>query len=173
MNTGTRSLRLIQFSALILFICGLVYAGGCTTPPGSNIDVKQSLIGGLSSHKIVAVDVTTKDLDFTPEQVRQLTGAIVDGLRKSARFDKIYDSATTNEHDADLKLSVRVEFVMGPNRYRVQSIESSLTLIDPSDDKTLAMVLVNSHSEWRLFGGHMTNAIAQLSDQIVNFTTKP
>lgn len=173
MKTGTRFFQPIRCTGLLLFICWLACAGGCTTPPGSSIEVKQALVGGLSGHKIVAVDVTTRDADFSPKQVGQLTSAIVDGLRKSDRFDEVYDSATAKEHDADLKLSVLVVFVMGPNLHGVQSIESTVALTDPADGKTLASASVNAHSEWAFWGGgHMTNAIAQLSGQIVDFTTK-
>jgi hypothetical protein len=56
---------------------------------------------------------------------------------------------------------------------KVQSIEASVALTDLRDGNTLATALVNAHSEWALFGGHMTNAIAKLSDQIVDFATKP
>ena len=135
--------------------------------------MKQSPAQSLSRYRIVALEVANKDLDFSTNEVDQLTGSILDGLRKSGRFDKVYDSATSDEHDADLKLSVLVEFVIGPNTHSVQSIESSVALRDPGDGKTLATALVNSHSEWALFGGHMANAIAKLSDQIVDFSTKP
>jgi hypothetical protein len=171
MKVGTRSINFIQFSALILFICGLVCTGGCTTP-GSSIEVKQTPAQSLSRYKIVAVEVTNKDPDFDTNDVDQLTGSILDGLRKSARFDKVYASATSDEHDADLKLSVAVQFVIAANMNKVQSIETSVALTDLGDGKTLATALVNSHSEWSLFGGRMTNAIAKLSDQIVDFTTK-
>ena len=171
MKAGTHSFNLFQFTGLLLFMCGLICAGGCTTA-GSSIEVKQAPAGSLSGHKIVAVEVSTRDLDFSPKQVDLLTDSIVDGLRKSARFDNVYDSATSDEHDADLKLSVVVQFVVGPNTHHVQSIESSVALMDPGDGKTLASALVNSHTEWALFGGKMTNAITRLSDQIVDFTTK-
>lgn len=172
MSARTHSFDLFRFAALILFVCGLVCAGGCTTA-GSSIEVKQAPAGSLSGHKIIVVEVTTRDLDFSPEQVGQLTSSIVDSLRKSGRYDKVYASPTSDEHDADLKLSVLVEFVIGPNMHSVQSIESSVALTDPGDGKTLGTALVNAHSEWALFGGKMTNAIAKLSDQIVDFTTKP
>lgn len=166
-----RFFHLIQFSALLLFICGLICTSGCTTA-GTSIEVKQTPAISLSRYKIVAVEVTTKDLDFDSKEVDQLTGSILDGLRKSARFDKVYASATSDEYDADLKLSVVVQFVVGPNMHSVQSIETSVALIDPGDGKTLAAALVNSHTEWALFGGNMTKAIARLGDQIVDFTTK-
>jgi len=172
MKTGAHFSHLTRFSVLLLYICGLVCAGGCTAPPGSSIEVKQAPVGGVSKHKIVSVEVTTRDTDFSPKQVDLLTDSIADGLRKSARFDKIYVGTTSNEHEADLKLSVVVQFVIGPNTHKVQSIESSVVLTDPSDGKTLASANVNAHSGWALFGGHMTNAIAQLSDQIVDFATK-
>ena len=122
----------------------------------------------------MAVEVTNKDLDFDTNEVDQLTSSILGGLRKSGRFDKVYAYSQSDEHDADLKLSVLVEFVVGLNmKNNVQSIETSVALTDIGDGKTLATALVNSHSEWALFGNHMTNAIAKLSDQIVDFTTKP
>jgi len=172
MKTGNRSCSLFQLSALILFVCGLLCISGCTTP-GSSIQVKQTPAQSLSGYKIVAVEVTNMDLDFDTNEVDRLTGSIVDGLRKSGRFDKVYDSATSDEHDADLKLSIVVQFVLAANMNKVQSIETSVALTDLGDGKTLATALVNSHSEWALFGGHMTNAIAKLSDQIIDFTTKP
>jgi hypothetical protein len=172
MKTGTRSFNPFQFSALILFVCGLVCTCGCTTP-GSSIEVKQTSAQSLSIYKSVAVEVTNKDLDFSTNEVDQLTSSILGGLRKSGRFDKVYDSTTPDEHNADLKLSVVVQFVLAVNMNKVQSIETSVALTDLRDRKTLATALVNSHSEWALFGGHMTNAIAKLSDKIVDFATKP
>ena len=171
MKASTRSFNLIQFFALILFICGLVCAGGCTSA-GTNIDVKQTPAISLPRYKIVAVEVTTKDPDFDSKEIGQLTGSILDGLRKSARFDKVYASSSSDKYDADLKLSVAVQFVVGANMNKVQSIETSVTLIDPADGKTLASALINSHTEWRLLGGNMTKAITRLGDQIVDFTTK-
>ncbi len=171
MQATTRSFNLFQFPALVLFICGLVCTGGCTTL-GSSIEVKQTPAQSLFRYKSVAVEVANRDLDFSTNEVDQLTSSILDGLRKSGRFDKVYESATSDKHDADLKLFVLVEFVMGPNTHGVQSIETSVTLTNLGNGKTLATALVNSHSEWALFGGHMTNAIAKLSDQIVDFTTK-
>jgi len=152
-----------------LFICGLGCVGGCTVP-GSSIQVKQAPVASLAQYKVVAVDITTKDLDFSPKQVELLTGSIVDGLRKSARFDKVYSSPKSDERDADLKLSVLVEFVL---LYNVKSIEGSVVLTDTGDGKALASAQVNAHSEAALFGGQMTNAISKLSDQIVDFTTRP
>jgi len=170
MKAGIPSFDLFQFAGLLLFICGLICTGGCSTPPGGTIEAKQAPIGGLPRHKIVAVEVTTRDADFTSNQVELLANSIVDGLRKVNQFDRVYDSATANEHDADLKLSVLVELVL---LYNVKSIESSVKLTDLGDGKTLAAANVNSHSESAFFGGHMTNAIAQLSGQIVDFTIKP
>jgi hypothetical protein len=171
MKTSNRFCNLFQLSAFILFICGLVCSGGCTTA-GSSIEVKQTPAQSLSRYKIVAVEVNNKDPDFDTNEADQLTGSILDGLRKSGRFDKVYTSATSDEHDADLKLSVVVQFVIAANMKKVQSIETSVALTDLGDGKTLAAALISSHSEWSLFGGKMTNAIAKLSDQIVDFTTK-
>jgi len=147
-----------QFSILFLFICGAVWVTGCTVP-GSSIEVKQAPEASLNRYKIVAVDVTTKDADFNPNQVDFMTKCIVEQLRESARFVKVYDINSSTEHDADLKLSVFVEFVL---LYNVKSIESSVTLTDTADGKARATALVNAHSESALLGGQMTNAIAKL-----------
>jgi hypothetical protein len=171
MKTSIPSFNLVPFSVLILFICGLVCTGGCTSA-GTSMEVKQTPATNLSRYKIVAVEVTTKDLDFDTNQIDQLTGSILDGLHKSARFDKVYASSSSDEHDADLKLSVVVQFVLGPNMNKVQSIETSVALTDTGDGKTLASALVNSHTEWSLFGGNMNKAITMLGDQIVDFTIK-
>jgi hypothetical protein len=172
MKANARPFNLIQFSALILFVCGLlVCAGGCTTP-GSSIEVKQTPAQDLSKYKSIAVEVTNKDPDFDANEVDHLTDSILDGLRKSARFDKVYANSSPNEHNTDLKLSVAVQFVVAANMNKVQSIETSVAFIDTGDGKTLASASVNSHTEWALFGGHMTNAIVKLSDQIVDFATK-
>jgi hypothetical protein len=172
MKTGNRSCNLFQLSVFVLFICGLVCAGGCTTP-GSSIEVKQTPAHTLSRYKTLAVEITNKDPDFGTNEVDQLTGSILGGLRKSGRFDKVYDGTTPDEHNAGLKLSVVVQLVLAANMNKVQSIEASVALTDLRDGKTLATALVNAHSEWALFGGHMTNAIAKLNDQIVDFATKP
>ena len=171
MKTSNCSCNLFQLSSFILSICGLLCVGGCTTPE-SSIEVKQTPAKTLSGYKIVAVEVTNKDLDFDSNEVDQLTGSILDGLSKSSRFDKVYACSSSDEHDADLKLSVTVQFVITANMNKVQSLETSVALIDTGNGKTLAAALVNSHSEWAFFGGHMTNAIAKLSDQIVDFATK-
>ena len=141
---------------------------GCTTP-GSNIEVKQAPAESLARYKILAVDVITRDPDFSPGYVVLLSNALVDDLRKSGRFDKVYDSPYTSEHDADLKLSLLVELSVFDN---VKSIESSVTLKDTADGKTIATALVNAHSESAFLGGQMTNAINQLSDRIVDFATQ-
>lgn len=172
MKVGHRARHLFQSSILIVIICGLVCAAGCTTP-GSGIEVKQTSVKPLSGYKIVAVEVTNKDLDFGTNEVDQLTGSILDDLRRSGRFNKVYDSTTSDEHDADLKLSVVVQFVLAANMNKVQSIETFVALTDLGNGKMLASANVNSHSEWAFLGGHMTNAIAKLSGQIVDFATKP
>lgn len=169
MKANTRFFHLSQFSILFLFICGIVCLTGCTTP-GSSIEVKQAPAESLVRHKVVAVDVANRDGDFGPDDVSFLSKSLVNDLRKSGRFDKVYDATTSStEHDADLRLSVLVEFVL---LYNVKSIESSVTLTDTTSGKTLATAAVNSHSEAAFLGGHMTNAIAQLSGQIVDFATQ-
>ena len=156
---------------MILFICGLVCAGGCTTA-GSSIEVKQTPTISLSGYKGIAVEVATKDLDFKTNELDQLICSLLDGLRRSAKFDKVCTLSSSDAHEANLKLFVVVQLVVAANVNKVQSIETSVALIDPADGKMLANALVNSHSEWKLFGGNMAKAIASLSDQIVEFTTK-
>jgi hypothetical protein len=158
----------MRLAILVLCICGTALIAGCTAP-GSSIEVKEAPAGSLNPYKIVAVEATTGDADFDSNQVNFLTISIIDRLRESGRFDKVYDSTSSTEHDANLKLSVLVEFVLV---YNVKSIESSVALTDITDGKTLAAALVNAHSESAFLGGKMTNAIAKLSDQIVDFATQ-
>ena len=141
---------------------------GCTAP-GGNIEVKQAPAESLARYKIIAVDVTNRDGDFSPEDVGFLSNALVDDLRKSGRFEKVYDSTSSKEHDADLKLSVLIKFVL---LYNVKHIESSVTLTDAASGKILAAADVNAYSESAFQGGQMENAIAQLNDKIVNFATQ-
>lgn len=157
--------------ATLLIIVGVVISlCGCTTPAGGSIQVIQAPGGNLSQHKSIAVAVDTKDADFSPKDVSRLKGFIIEGLRKSARYEKVYADLSPAEQDVVLNLSVHVEFVVGPNTHKVQSIESRVTLTKQSDGKTIGTALVKAHSEWALFGGHMTNAMAKLSEQIVEFT---
>jgi hypothetical protein len=168
MYTYTNFIHFNRFLILVLFTCGFVSITGCTTP-GSSIEVKQAPAESLARYKTVAIDVASRDADFNPAYVVLLSNALVDDLSKSGSFQKVYDSASTSERDADLKLSVLVEFTLF---YNVKSIESSVTLTETADGKTLAMALVNANSESALRGGKMTNAIAKLSEQIVSFATR-
>ncbi|HUE35925.1 MAG TPA: hypothetical protein VMO20_00940 [Candidatus Acidoferrum sp.] len=165
MKIHTPFSRFTRFSILVLFACGFVWLTGCTTP-GSSIEVKQAPVVSLARYKIVAVDVVSRDADFSPGYVVLLSNALVDDLRKSGRFDKVYDSSFTSERDADLKLSVLVELVLV---YNVKSIESSVTLTDIANGKTLAKAVVDAHSESAFLGGQMTNAITKLNEQVVTF----
>ena len=168
MKTSVCLFHFIRFPILVLF-CGLVWITGCTTP-GSSIEVKQTPAESLVRYKIVAVDVANRDADFSRGCVILLSNYLVDDLRKSGRFEKVYESPYTSESDADLKLSVLVELAVFTN---VKSIESSVRLTDTASGKTVATALVNAHSESAFLGGQITNAIAKLSDQIVDFTTQP
>ena len=172
MKTSTGSIVFIQLCAFSVFTFGLIFTGGCTAP-NSSIEVQQTPTGSLSKYNIISVEVTTKDLDFDEKEIDQLTGSILAGLRKSARFDKVYAASFSDENDADLKLSVVIRFVEAVNYKGVQSIETSLALTDSGNGETLASAFVNSNSGWALFGGKMTNAIVKLRDQIVDFVTKP
>jgi len=107
MKTNTHFTNLIQFSILLLFICGLACTAGCTSA-GTGIEVKQTPAISRSKHKTITVVVTTKDLDFDSKEIDQLTGCIVDGLRKSSKFDTVY-AISSDKNDADLKLSVVVQ----------------------------------------------------------------
>lgn len=157
--------------SVCLFVCGLLCTSGCTTA-GASVEIKQAPPINLSQYKTIAVAVTTRDPDFDAKQIRQLTDSILGGLRKSAKFDKAYATVSEVEPTTDLKLSVIVQFVVGPNRHRVQSIESTVALIDLGDGRTLGSANINSHTEWALFGGNMHKAIASLGDQIVDFVIK-
>jgi hypothetical protein len=168
MKANTSFFHFFRFPILFLFICGVVGITGCTTP-GSSIEVKQAPAESLARYKILAVDVTSKDPDFSPGYVVLLSNSLVDDLRKSGRFEKVYDAPYTSERDANLKLSVLVEFSVFDN---VKSIESSVTLTDAAGGKTIATALINAHSESAFLGGQMTNAINQLSDRIVDFATQ-
>ena len=157
-----------QFAAACLFICGLLSTSGCTTA-GTSVEVKQPPALNFSSPQTIAVAVTTRDADFNPIQVKLLKDAIINGLRKSTKFDKVYGIASTNEPAKGLKLSVVVQFVIGPNMHKVQSVETSVALMNQSDGQTLGNANINVHTEWAFFGGNMNKAIASLGDQIVNF----
>jgi hypothetical protein len=164
MKPSTRFLLLIQCLALLALV------GGCASA-GTNVEVKQPPAFNLSKYKIIAVEVTTKDPDFDTKEINQLTGAVLDGLKASGKFDKVYGSSSPDEHDATLKLSVVVQFVVGPNMDKVQSIETSVTLMDIATGNTLARANANSHTEWALWGGNMPKAITRLGNQIVDFAT--
>ena len=141
---------------------------GCATP-GSSIEVKQAPAASLAQYKTVEIEVTNRDDDFSSYDGLQLDQFLADDLRKSGRFEQIsYYNDSSTEH-ADLKLSVLVEFVL---LYNSKSIESSVTLTDTATGKTMAQALIDAHSESAFMGGHMTNAIAQLSNQIVSFATQ-
>ncbi len=168
MPANARFFRFVRFPILFLFICGAACLTGCTTP-GSSIEVKQAPTENLKRYQTVVVDVANRDADFTTNDVIFLGDSLVNDLRKSGRFDKVYDSATPTEHPADLKLSVLVDFVV---LYNVKSIESSVTLTDTANGKMFATAQINSHSESAFLGGHMTNAITQLSSRIVGFATQ-
>lgn len=168
MKANPRPFRFTQFAILFLFICGVVWVTGCTTPGGS-IEVKQPPVERLARYKTVVVDVANKDADFSPNDVALLSNSLVNDLRESGKFDKVYDSDSSSKQDADLKVSVLVQFVL---LYNVKSIESSVTLTDTADGKSLAKATIDAHSESAFQGGHMTNAIAQLSRQIVDFATQ-
>lgn len=173
MNTAKGWSEQFQCVILLLLLGGVICLGGCSTPPGGSVQWIQAPGGTLSQYKSIAVVVNTKDADFSPNDVSQLKSFIIEDLRKSARYEKVYDGLFTSEHDVDLRLSVLVEFAVGPNTHKVQSIESRVTLIDIGDGKTVATALINGHSEWALFGGHMTNAMMKLSEQIIEFTKAP
>lgn len=168
MQANTCSFHLFRLPILSFFLGGLVLLTGCTTP-GSSIEVKRAPAGNLARYKIVAIDVASRDDDFGRGYVILLSNALVDDLRKSGRFDKVYDGPSTSESDADLKLSVLVELAVFTN---VKSIDSSVTLTDAASGRTLAAAHVNAHSESAFFGGQMTNAINKLNDQIVDFATQ-
>ena len=68
----------------------VVSLNGCTTPPGGSIQVIQAPGKILSQHKSIAVAVATKDADFRPEDVARLKGFIIEDLRKSERYEKVY-----------------------------------------------------------------------------------
>jgi len=172
MKFSRRFVISIQLCTISFFIFGFICAGGCTAP-GSSIEVQQTPAASLFKYKIISVEVTTKDLDFDEMEIDQLTGSILSGLRKSARFDKVYAASFSDENDADLKLSVVIRFVEAVNYKSAQSIESSMVLVDSGNGETLARAFVNSDSGRGLFGGKMTNAIVTLSNQIVDFVTKP
>ncbi len=158
----------LQFSAVCLFVCGLLCTSGCTTA-GTSIEVKQTPAINFSQNQTVMVIVKTRDADFNPKQVEQLADAIIDGLRKSAKFDKVYGITSVVEPFTNLKLSVVVQFVVVQN---VWSIETTVSLIDLRDGMTLGKANINSHTEWAFFGGNVSNAIDRLGDQIVNFVIK-
>jgi len=171
LKTNTRFSQLIQFSIWLLFICGLACTDGCTSARTS-IEVKQTPAISPSKYKVIAVEVTTKDLDFDSTETDQLTGSIVDGLRKSAKFENVYAISSSSEHDADLKLSVVIQFTVGANINRTQNVETSVTLTDTGDGKTVADATVNASTGWNFFGVNMSKAIIKLGDQIVEFVTK-
>jgi len=171
MKAHAKFLHLIKFSALLSLICGLIGASGCTSA-STSIEAKQTQSISRSRYKIIAVEVTTKDLDFDSKKIDQLTGSIVDGLRKSAKFDNVYVISSSGEHDADLKLSVVIQFTVGANINRTQNVETSVTLTDTGDGKTIADATVNSSPGWNFFGVNMSKAIVRLGDQIVDFVTK-
>jgi hypothetical protein len=171
MKAHAKFLHLIKFSALLSFVCGLIVASGCTSA-STSIEAKQTQSISLSRYKIIAVEVTTKDLDFDSKKIDQLTGSIIDGLRKSAKFDNVYAISPSGEHDADLKLSVVIQFTVRANINRTQNVETTVTLTDTSDGKTIADATVNSSTGWNFFGVNMSKAIVRLGDQIVDFVTK-
>ena len=162
MQTATR------FFILFLFLCGVAGLTGCMTP-GSSIEVKQVPAESLAKYKTITIDVANRDADFTTNDVIFLNDSLVNDFRKSGRFEKVYDNSSPNEHDADLKLSVSVDLVM---LYNVKNIESTAVLTDIANGKSLATAQIDSHSESAFLGGHMTNAITQLSDRIVSFATQ-
>ncbi len=162
----------VQFQHVMsLLLVGLVVSlSGCTTPQGGSMKVIQAPDGDLSKYKTIDVAVTSKDADFSPKDVALLKGFIVEDLRKSGRYETVYAGTSSTERPVDLKLSVLVEFVIGPNTHKVQSIEGRVALTDQSEGKTLGAASIKGYSEWALFGGHMTNAMAEFSKQIVNFS---
>jgi hypothetical protein len=169
MKTHPCFFHFVRFSIWFLFLGGLVGVTGCTTP-GSTMEVKQTLLKSPGRYKIVAIDVTSRDADFGPGYVALLDNSLINDLRNSGKFERVYDTSLSSERDADLKLSVLVEFTLF---YNVKHIEGSVTLTDAAGGKTLATASINAHSEFNLFmGGQMTNAIAKLSDQVVGFVTQ-
>lgn len=168
MNNNPR-LRLFQWTALILLAGALVCTNGCTSP-GSSVEVKQSPVFNPAKYKTIAVDVAVKDTDFNELQKLQLIDFIQDRLRKSGKFDKVYVDTPSLKHEVDMKLSVTVEFVVGPNFNRTQHIETSVTLISCGDGKTLASAAINADTGWAFFGTNMKKAIDRLSTEIVSYT---
>jgi hypothetical protein len=171
MKAHAQFAHLIKFSALVSFICGLICASGCTSA-STSIEVKQAPATSPFKHKTIVVEVTTKDLDFDSKEIDQLTGSIVDGLRKSAKFENVYVISSSGGHDADLKLSVLIQFTVGANINRTENVETSVTLTDTGDGKTIADATVNYSTGWNFFGVNMSKAIVRLGDQIVDFVTK-
>lgn len=169
MNGRARFSRWLPWTILLGFVAGMMAAAGCTSA-GASAEVKQTASARLTGHRSVVVEVATKDLDFDPRQTDQLAKAILDGLGKSGRFDKVCETMP-DPAAGDLKLSVVVQLAVGPNMGHVQSIETIVTVASARDGKTLASANVNAHTAWSLFGGNMSQAIAKLSDQIVDYVT--
>jgi len=183
MKTSTRFAHTIQFFEMLLFLSGLLCAGGCRTA-GSSIEVQQTPVTSLDKYRILAVDVTTKDPDFGRKEIAELTGFIVAKFSGLGKFEKAYATSAKAEHDADLKLSVVVQlFVNGEQDNAVfvnqpGSIDASVTLTDASNGNTLASAIVHSHTGSAAVAGishapTTLDTIELLSGQIVGFVTTP
>jgi hypothetical protein len=171
------------FLFALLSVAAVFSITGCASS-GSGIEVQQSPVMGLNRYKIVAVDVSTQDPDFESTKIEQLTGSILTRLRNSGKFYKVYATSFTIQHDADLRLSVVVQFVVNGERHsaiyvnKPSSVDASVALIEASNGKALASAIVHSHTGSALVPGisqapTMSDAIEKLSDQIVTFVIKP
>lgn len=146
---------------------GLVLTSGCAAV--SNINVKQASNFNSADYKTIAIEVTSKDTDFQEWQKIQLIEFVYERLNKSGRFEKVRIDSVDVNHKTDLKLSVTIDLVVGSAVGKLQSIETSVALINSTNGNVLANAAIDAHGRWPFFGGKVNRAIDQLSNAIVDF----
>jgi hypothetical protein len=172
----------------------LLLTSGCVYGPkeGSGINIIQAPSVSLNKYKIVAVEVSDDFNTGNPVSANtQLAGFIAAGLHQSGKFDKVYSTAFTVEHDADLRLSVvltksedlvnhfDITYIGGPLSGRHvwdvkygRALAALVRVIDARDGKTITSADIRSRT---IIGGVVvttdTDTVKILGDAIVRFVT--
>lgn len=163
--------KISRVMAIAALLVGFVSAAGCRSVC-SSVEIKTKAVESFSSYKRAKVVVASKDADFSEQQIQELTGLIIEGLKNTGRFEDVYARVLSGELPNELTVSVVIPLVITTSLDGSQDMEALVTLVDSENGKMMANARIEVHAKSIGLPIKPSEVLYQLADQIIDYTRK-